>query len=125
MKDGESLNFMSAEPKMYIAAVLENGSKEEFLKECESRTYEIGNDEDEIYLLTHLSFDSEQQSLNETYNLAASAVIKGHRSLSLLRYSVDSIMVCSEYKALVLDMDTMDQLKAININTTNVPNLRD
>ena len=65
-----------------------------------------------------MSFDSEQQSLNETCNLAASAVFKAAYPCSLLQYFVDSIMVCGEYKAIVVDEDTMDQLKAVNINTS-------
>lgn len=108
---------MTTEPKMYITAELPNGIKEQVQKECESRTYEIGNDSRWTLVLTLLSFDSEKQSLNETCNLAASAVIKGCIVRSLLQYSIESIMVCGDYKALVVDVETMDLLKAININT--------
>ena len=101
---------------MYVAAYLEDEIKEQVLKECESRTYEIGKKDKYIYLLTPLSFDPEQQSLNETWNLTASSVIKGCEYVySLLQYSDNSIMVCGEYKAIVVDADTMDQLKTINI----------
>ena len=118
MKDGKSLKFMSAEPKMYIAAKLANEIKEQVFKECASRTYEIDNEFNKDSLLTPLSFDSDKQSLNETCNLAASAVLKGSEYIwSLLQYSVESLMVCGCDKALVVEVETMDLLKAININT--------
>ena len=106
---------MTTEPKMYIAAEPKRDFKELVLKECESRTYEIGNDDDWTFLLTLLSFDLEQQSLNETCNLTASAVIKGDFIESLLQCSRNSIMICGIYKAIVVAVDTMDQLKAVNI----------
>ena len=116
MRWGKSLNFMTTEPKMYIAASFEDEIKEQVLKECAYRTYEIGKFRD-TFLLTPLSFDSEQQSFNATCNLEASAVIKGSLVWSLLQYLVDCIMVCGEYKAIVVAVETMDLLKAININT--------
>ena len=67
--------------------------------------------------MTPLSFDSEKQSFNVTCNLAASAVIKGDDLCSLLKYSLDSIMFCDAYKAIVVALDTMVQLKVVNINT--------
>ena len=42
MEYGKSLNFMTTEPKIYIAAELDDKIKEQVLKECASRTYEIG-----------------------------------------------------------------------------------
>ena len=109
--------MMSNGTKIYIAARFKDEIiPTEVFKECASRTYEIGNDK--TLLLTPLSFDSEQQSLNATCNLAASAVIKGSEYIrSLLQYSPNSMMICSEHKAIVVDVDTMKQLKVININT--------
>ena len=48
---------MSNGPKMYIAPGLEDEYKKEFLKQCESRTYEICYDRYSFYLLTPLSFN--------------------------------------------------------------------
>ena len=109
---------------MFIAANLGDKFKQEVLKQCATRTYEIAtstyeiDDEinDKIFLLTPLSFNLEKQSLNEAYNLSASAVIKGDVLQSLLQYSPSSMMVCGWYKAIVVDMDTMDLLKTVNIN---------
>ena len=103
---------------MFIAANLGDKFKQEVLKQGAISTYEIGDDEinDKTFLLTPLSFDLEKQRLNETYNLSASAVIKGDVLQSLLQYSPSSMMVCGWYKAIVVDMDTMDLLKTVNIN---------
>ena len=49
--------MMTTEPKMYISAELSYRFKQQVLKECESRTYEIGKNY-YTYLLTPLSFDS-------------------------------------------------------------------
>ena len=109
--------MMSNGTKIYIAARFKDEIiPTEVFKECASRTYEIGNDK--TLLLTPLSFDSEQQSLNATCDLAASAIIKGSEYIrSLLQYSPNGMMVfCGDYKAIVVDVDTMKQLKVININ---------
>ena len=107
--------MMSAGPKMYVIAEFEELEKE-FLKNFSSRTYEIVTDDDWKYnLLTPLSFNSEQQSLNETFNLAESVVIKVNWLCSLVQYSPNSMMVCGRYKAIVVGVDKMDLLKAINI----------
>ena len=55
--------------------------------------------------------------MNETINLEASAVVNGYTPESLVQYSVNSFMVCGQDKAVVLDVDTMNQLKIVNINT--------
>ena len=65
--------------------------------------------------MTRLSFDPEKQSFNETCNLTASAVLMCSERYSLLQYSVDSIMVFGNVKAIVVDVDTMDLLKTVNI----------
>ena len=89
---------------MYIAAQLKN-FEEGSLKECK-RIPAIGR-YDCTSLLTALSFDSEKQSLNETCNLAASAIFYGIPR-SLLQYSDNSIMVCGYYKAIIVDADKMN-----------------
>ena len=71
-----SLNMMSsAGTKMYIAARIKSEVKDEVLKKCAARIYTIGKDDFYKFILTPLDFDSEQQILNETCNLAASAII--------------------------------------------------
>ena len=55
--------------------------------------------------------------------MTASVVLKGCDYLgicSLLQYSVDSVMVCGRCKAVVVDVETMDLVKAININTGDI-----
>ena len=113
IKYGKSLNMMSNGPKMYIAAELTDKIKEQVLKQCASRTYELCNDDD-WYILTPLCFDSERRRFNESCNLVASAVFKAY-VYSLLQYSDNSIIVCVHENAIVFDADTMDQLKIINI----------
>ena len=49
--------MMTTEPKMYISAELSYRFKQQVLKECESRTYEIGYYIQINSLLTPLSFD--------------------------------------------------------------------
>ena len=36
-----------------------------------------------------------------------------------MQYSDNSMMICGYYKAIVLDVDSMAQLKVININTVD------
>ena len=108
---------------MYIAARLKDGFIDEVLKQCASCIYEIDDDDDVLNLLTPLSFDSEQQSLNQTCNLQASAVIRGWELYFLLQFSDNSIMVCFCEKAIVVDLDTMDQQKTINIKDKCIPRI--
>ena len=103
---------------MLIAATPEQELKKELPKKYASRTYKIGNlGAMYPYLLTRLRLDPKKQILNETINLEASAVVNGYTPESLVQYSVNSFMVCGQDKAVVLDVDTMNQLKVININT--------
>ena len=102
---------MSNEPKTYIVAELKDAFKKEYLKQCDSRAYEI-DQPDNTYLLTQLSFSTEQQCFNETCNLSKSAILKASGRVSvfrwsLLQYSDNSIIVYGQHKAIVIDIDTM------------------
>ena len=55
--------------------------------------------------------------MNETINFSASVTVKGDRPWSLLEYSKSTMMVCGGHKAIFVDVDTLDQLKIVNINT--------
>ena len=68
-------------------------------------------------MLTPLKFNPKVKRLNFVCNLKASAVIKGDKLVSLSRYTANSMMLCSWHKAIVIDLDKMDLLKVININT--------
>jgi len=102
---------------MLIAAHPDDEMNKELPKTCATRTYQIGNLGDMFtYLLTKLSIDPEKQILNETCNLEASAVVQGYTPESLMQYSQNCIMVSGEDKAIIIDVDTMNQLKVFNIN---------
>ena len=117
----DSLNMMGSKPRMYIAAYANPSSvKEGLFKQCVSLTCDLGSFGNDTYVLTPLCFDTEQQSLNETCNLQASAVIKSHNLKYLLQYSDKSIMVCGLYEAMVVDVDKMVKLKTIKLKAAPI-----
>ena len=73
-------------------------------------------DYNSTYVLTRLYFDPVQQSMNETINFPASVTVKGNRPCSIAAYSQRTLIICSEYKAILVDVDTLEQLKTVNIN---------
>lgn len=75
--------------------------------------------DDDVYLLTVMRYNAEEQKMNEKVDLTASAFIKGDRICSLLQYSKDSIMICGgDFKtALIFSLPSMQMTKSISINT--------
>ena len=55
--------------------------------------------------------------MNETINFSASVTVNGDEPSSILEYNKSTMMVCGRYKAIFVDVDTLDQLKIVNINT--------
>ena len=55
--------------------------------------------------------------MNETINFSASVTVKGDEPCSLLEYSKNTMMICGSHKAIFVDVDTLEQLKIVNINT--------
>ena len=55
--------------------------------------------------------------MNETINFSASVTVKGGKPWSILEYNKSTMMICGGHKAIFVDVDTLDQLKILNINT--------
>ena len=74
------------------------------------------------YLLTKLSYDVEEQRFDQTNEIPESMIIKAcgglNRIYSLLKHSAKSFMVCYGKQAFVFDVDTMNQLKTVDVNTS-------
>ena len=71
---------MSTGPKMYIVTT----SACDGFKKYNLRTHVIGNIDSFTALLTPMSFDTEQEVLNNNCNLTTSVVFKGSSHISLL-----------------------------------------
>ena len=54
--------------------------------------------------------------MNETINFSASVTVKGGIPCSILEYNKSTMMICGGRKAITVDVDTLDQLKIVNIN---------
>ena len=54
--------------------------------------------------------------MNETINFSASVTVKGDKPWSILEYSKSTMMICGRFKAIFVDVDTLEQLKIVNIN---------
>ena len=77
----------------------------------------IDDDPRFTYLLTRLCYDQMKNSLNETINFSASTTVKSDYYVNTLsKYSQNTMIICGEHKALFVDVDTLDQLKAVTIN---------
>ena len=74
------------------------------------------------YLLTKLSYDVEEQRFDQTNEIPESMIIKAcgglNRIYSLLKHSANSFIVCYGKQAFVFDVDTMNQLKTVDVNTS-------
>jgi hypothetical protein len=58
--------------------------------------------------------------MNKTINFSASVTVKGSYPKSILEYNKSTMMVCGEYKAIFVDVDTLVQLKIVNNINTDV-----
>ena len=86
-----------------------------------SRIHQIGSSTSKHTksLVSKVEYDSEQQQLKDL-DLATSLFVEGGYIFSLLQYAEDSFMICSEYKAIVFDLASVQKLKLFDINTAPV-----
>ena len=54
--------------------------------------------------------------MNEIINFSASVTVEGNYPRSILKYNKSTMMICGRYKAIFVDVDTLDQFKIVNIN---------
>ena len=55
--------------------------------------------------------------MNETIYFPASVTVRGDDVRSILKHTKESIMICGRYKAIFINVDTLDQLKVVIINS--------
>ena len=67
--------------------------------------------------MTPLRIDLKQRSLDPKCNLAKSVVLDGMVMNKASQYSESSIMICGQFSFVVIDVDTMNLIKTIKINT--------
>ena len=77
--------------------------------------HQIGNTDYLSNLVTILNYNIKDQNFNETCNLEQSAFFKGDYINHIAKYSESSIIVQSDEKTLILDLNTMHLLKSFDI----------
>ena len=78
----------------------------------------MGDDEQNTYLITVLSFDRQQECLNSFVSILESAIVLGFILTSVVKHDERSIMICGTRKAIVLDLITMTERESIDLNSS-------
>ena len=68
--------------------------------------------------LYKLLFDTEKHDFDTTFERPASTVLEIGFVTSIVKHSESSIMVCATGVVMIIDVDTMEQIKYIKINTS-------
>ena len=68
--------------------------------------------------LYKLLFDTKKQDFDKTLKKPASTVLEIGYVTSIVKHSESSIMICATGVAMITDVDTMEPIKHISINTS-------